>query len=84
MVDINNHSVGIIVDETSDVLSVAPEEIVPPDEFLKKVAYLKGVGKIGERLILITDVETLLTEKEKKSIKDVHSQVEVRRIKEDE
>ena len=76
---VNSHTVGVIVDSVSDVLSIEEAEITPPDEILKKAKYLIGVGKTGKRLILLVEMEKLLSEKEKTSISKVEKRVEVRK-----
>ena len=76
---VNNHFIGIIVDGAIDVTSLAPADISPPDEVLKKAEYLTGVGKVGKRLILVVDIGNLLTDKEKINIEDIHRRVEIRK-----
>ncbi len=77
--NINNHSIGILVDGTKEVLNLLEERITPPDAVLKEAKYLIGVGRIEKRLILIMDIEKLLTAKEKTKIQKVHGQVEIRK-----
>jgi len=57
--------IGVIVDEVSDVISLKAGDITPPDEVLKKAAYLIGMAKIGRDLILISDLKRLLIDEEK-------------------
>ena len=54
---------GIIVDEVSEVLDVGGEQIEPPPEFGSAVdtAFLLGIGKIGKRVVMLLDVDKVLS-----------------------
>jgi len=62
VVDINDLSVGLIVDNVTEVLNINDEEIVdPPDGragFQQK--YIHGIGKVGNAVKLLLDCEKLL------------------------
>lgn len=62
VVDINDLSVGLIVDNVTEVLSINDNEIVePPDGragFHQK--YIHGIGKVGNAVKLLLDCEKLL------------------------
>jgi purine-binding chemotaxis protein CheW len=75
----NNHILGIAVDSVLGVTAIDKANIELPDEILKKAEYLIGVGKIAKRLILIIDIEKLLSGEEKGSIAEVHKKVEIRK-----
>ena len=75
----NNHILGIAVDSVLGVTAIDKANIEPPDEVLKKAEYLIGVGKIAKRLILIIDIEKLLSGEEKSGILEVHKKVEIRK-----
>lgn len=57
--------VGIIVDSVTEVISLSREAIEPPSgsDALNASSYLKGIGRIGERLILLLDLEAVLGSK---------------------
>ncbi|NOZ24762.1 MAG: chemotaxis protein CheW [Nitrospirae bacterium] len=61
VVDIEGTMVGLIVDAVSEVLRLAPETIEPAPEMATGVnsKYIKGVGKIDDRLIILLDLERL-------------------------
>ncbi|NPV26096.1 MAG: chemotaxis protein CheW [Firmicutes bacterium] len=73
VVEIDGHTVGIIVDEVTEVLRLATSQIEPPPSIIGGIAadYLKGVGKIGERLLVLLDLHKILTESEKKDLANV-------------
>jgi len=75
----NDHLTGVVVDKVTDVISVEPGDITPPDELLKKAKYFVGVAKIANRLILLIDIGKMLSGKAETSIKEVHKLVEIRR-----
>ncbi|MBP2636757.1 MAG: chemotaxis signal transduction protein [Firmicutes bacterium] len=63
VIDIQDVSVGLIVDSVSEVLTIAEESIVPPPD-IKAVQnrYIKGIGKVGDDIKLLLDCEKLLNE----------------------
>ncbi len=75
----NNHILGVAVDSVIGVTTIDKANIEPPDEILKKCDYLVGVGKIAKRLILVIDMEKLLSGDEKGSIAEVHKRVELKK-----
>jgi len=75
----NNHILGIAVDSVVGVIAIDEANIEPPDEVLKKAEYLIGVGKIAKRLVLIIDIEKLLSGDEKAELLEVHKKVEIRK-----
>ncbi|KFK96539.1 MULTISPECIES: chemotaxis protein CheW [unclassified Serratia (in: enterobacteria)] len=58
--------VGIVVDGVSDVLSLTTEQIRPAPEFAVTLAteYLTGLGALGERMLILVDIEKLLSSEE--------------------
>ena len=65
---VHGHHIGIIVDQVTDVLNLEAANLEPPGALLREANYLVGIGKIGERLILLMDVEKLLSPQERSSI----------------
>lgn len=67
VIDIDDVSVGLIVDNVSEVISIPAESIVPPPDtktgFHNK--YIKGIGQVGNNVKLILDCDLLLTDNEK-------------------
>lgn len=58
--------VGIVVDGVSDVLSLTNEQIRPAPEFAVTLSteYLTGLGSLGERMLILVDIEKLLSSEE--------------------
>ena len=54
---------GIIVDEVSEVLDVAGASIEPSPEFggVVDTSFILGMGKVGERVVTLLDVDKVLS-----------------------
>jgi purine-binding chemotaxis protein CheW len=59
-------TMGIIVDEVSEVLRIGEDQIEPPPSFGARVdtEFLLGIGKVGEKVVLLLDTDTVLSLKE--------------------
>ncbi len=66
VVDINDKTVGFKVDAVSEVLRLPSDTVEPPPSIVKDVdsEYIKGVGKIDGRLIILLDVTKILNRHE--------------------
>jgi purine-binding chemotaxis protein CheW len=72
VVDIGEVSIGLIVDNVSEVLSITDAEIVsPPDMGQGKNKYIKGIGKVGSEVKLILDCNKLLSDGEIEELSDI-------------
>lgn len=73
IVEVEDQTVGIIVDAVSEVLRLTTDAIEPPPPGVATIEaeYLKGVGKIEDRLLILLDIDKLLTTREKKDLKNV-------------
>lgn len=64
VLEIKGKTVGLIVDRVYDIVSLTEQDIQFVDEdFIAdvKAEYLRGMGKVGERLILLLDPERVLS-----------------------
>ena len=54
--------VGMVVDGVSDVISLTPEQIKPAPQFSSTMdtKYLKGLGAVEERMLILVDIEELM------------------------
>jgi len=65
VVDINNTTVGLVVDEVSEVMDIPESQVEPPPKSNnKKSSFVKGVGKVKEEVKIILNVSQLLYEEE--------------------
>jgi len=74
IVDVNENRVGFIVDAVTEVMRLPASAIEPPPRNIAGLSaeYLKGVGKIDNRLIILLEVSKILTSTE---------QIELERLK---
>jgi purine-binding chemotaxis protein CheW len=74
VVELDNFVAGMIVDSVSEVLCLSHDNInKAPDIITKGVGemYIKGVGKINERLLVLLDIEQVLTDEHKEMMKNL-------------
>ena len=64
--EVEGRFVGLIVDAASEVLKLARGEIEPPPELLQEndLSYVTGLGKRNGKLIILVDVEKILSRNE--------------------
>jgi len=61
VININDLSTGLIVDNVSEVISIPKTEIVAPQGVVKENnRFIKGLGKVGDDVKLLLDCEKLL------------------------
>ncbi len=66
VVVVRDRVMGLVVDAVSDVLNIAAKDVQPPPEFGTRVdvSFVKGIGKCGERLVTILDIDRVLLDGE--------------------
>ncbi|MBP2197449.1 chemotaxis protein CheW [Erwiniaceae bacterium L1_54_6] len=66
VLNLEHRVVGIVVDGVSDVLSLTQDQIRPAPEFAVTMSteYLTGLGALGERMLILVDIEKLLSSEE--------------------
>ncbi|KGT90538.1 chemotaxis protein CheW [Erwinia typographi] len=66
VLNLEQRVVGIVVDGVSDVLSLTTDQIRPSPEFAVTMSteYLTGLGALGERMLILVDIEKLLNSEE--------------------
>ncbi len=62
VININNLTLGLVVETVSEVLDIAPDQIEPAPNIHKKGGnrYVRAMGKSGERVKMLLDAEQLL------------------------
>lgn len=73
VVSVNEISVGFIVDDVSEILRIEEQNMeIPPNMIIgQHIKYIKSVGKIGDRMIIILDLGLILSEEEEKEIREL-------------
>ncbi len=74
---IANQSVGLVVDSVSEVIRLPQDAIEPVPQTISQISgeYLSGVGKLGKRLIILLNIEKILTDIEKMSLKKIEKDI---------
>jgi purine-binding chemotaxis protein CheW len=70
VVDISNQEVGMVVDAVIEVLRIPSESVDPPSTVIttSDSTYLQGIAKLEDRLIILLDLEQILSISEKKKL----------------
>ena len=73
ILNVANRVVGMVVDGVSDVISLPPSQIQPPPEFgaAMDTQYIVGLGTLEERMIILVDIERLMTSREMELVDNV-------------
>lgn len=67
---LNDKQVGFLVDDASQVLTINDENIEDAPAIImgSEDKFISGIGKVDNRMIIVLDLENLLTEEEQKII----------------
>ena len=70
VVNVAGKTIDIIVDEVSEVLRIAPEQIAPPPPTVAGQGreYLTGLVKLEKRLLILLDIDRILADEEAQSL----------------
>ncbi len=70
IINLNDKKIGFIVDEASQTIRLNEDNIDDTPEVISSIEskYIIGVGKLDKRLIILIDLEEILTDNEKKKI----------------
>lgn len=77
VLNLGQRVVGIVVDGVSDVLSLTAEQIRPAPEFAVTLSteYLTGLGALGDRMLILVNIEKLLNSEEMALLDSAASEV---------
>ena len=72
VVDIGGENIGIIVDEVSEVLRISEDAIEPTSAVIttEDSYYIDGIAKLGDRLLILLDLERVLSVADRESLTD--------------
>jgi purine-binding chemotaxis protein CheW len=73
VVNVSDRIVGIVVDGVSDVMSLTPDQIKPAPELGVTMSsdFLSGLGSLENRMLVLVDIDKLLTSKEMALVEQV-------------
>jgi purine-binding chemotaxis protein CheW len=68
----DSEKIGILVDEIREITTLNTEEIISPPSIFRglKRKYLTGLGKKNDRIIILLNIDDLLTSEEKIMLKE--------------
>ena len=66
ILNIAGRVVGMVVDSVSDVMTLSPEQVKPAPEIgtVFDTDYLIGLGTLGERMLILVDIDRLMSSSE--------------------
>lgn len=67
------HTVGMVVDAVDEVLRISEDKIEPPSPLVASIheEYIQGVGKLEDRLVIILDLQKVLSKEEKAKLEEI-------------
>lgn len=73
VIEINNMIVGFVVDSVSEVLRIPASTVEPPPPMVAGLEseYISGVGKLEDRLLILLDLNRLLSREERSVLSQV-------------
>lgn len=76
MLEVNDSMVGFIVDAVTETLRLPEDAIDPPPSSIAglRADYLAGVGKLENRLLILLEVDKILTSEEKIQLQNLPSE----------
>jgi len=71
VINVGAKVIGVVVDAVSEVMRLAEDQIEPPPPVVAGIGheYLQGVGKVQGRLIILLDLDRILTSDEHARLK---------------
>lgn len=74
VVEVKDQTIGMIVDEVPEVLRISTDSIEPTPEVIQteiRQDYIKGVGKMEDRLLILVDLEKVLAPHEISRVREI-------------
>ncbi len=76
VIQVGQNTFGVEVDSVSEVLRINSSNIEPAPHIVCSIdsKYITGVAKVGERLLILLDLDQLLNDEEKAQLQDMHEE----------
>ena len=73
IIHLQNTSVGLIVDEVSEVINIPAEQIDDPPRTMKgtKSRFIQGFGKVGNKVKMVLNIDKFLNDEELQEIEQI-------------
>ena len=70
VVDINGLNIGMVVDAVNEVMRISESSVEPPSSVIipEESDYLRGIAKLADKMIILLDLNRVLTEGEKSTL----------------
>lgn len=77
VIDTGGQNMGMVVDEVSEVITIDSARIEPAPELGTKVRtdFIRGMGKLEDRLVILLDIDKVLTAEEIVAVEEVAAAV---------
>lgn len=74
--EVNDQTVGIVVDAVLEVIRLAQTQVDPPPHTcVLEARYIDGVGKYHDRLIILLNIDSILTTKEDNILREIKKEL---------
>ncbi len=72
----SGRQMGIVVDTVSEVLNIQKSDIEPPPKYGSRMdtAFLTGIGKIRNKVVLLLDIDQILNSSEKTQLSEIRQE----------
>jgi purine-binding chemotaxis protein CheW len=76
--EVENQRVGMMVDTVSDILWFATAKVEPPPPMVAQISgvFVQGVGKEDDRLLIILDLEQVLSPEEREELAEMQTETD--------
>jgi len=71
IVETTGQDIGLVVDEVTEVIRLQDSAIEPPPGVTASNEYIRGIGKDGDNLLILLDVDKLFSEGDMQELKKV-------------
>jgi purine-binding chemotaxis protein CheW len=77
VVDVEAKLVGMVVDAASQVVRIPADQIDPPPPIAGGLSteYIRGVGKLDDRLVILLNIDRILTQEEKVELRKMEKSI---------
>mgnify|MGYP000849586404 CR=1 FL=1 len=73
IVEVNGQTVGVVVDAVTEVVRLPQANVEPPPPaFILDAQYIQGVGKLDDRLLILLEIDNILTSQEEIVLKQMN------------
>lgn len=72
IVDMEGKMIGVVVDAVNEVVRLPNEQVEPaPPSFILDSKYICGVGKLDKRMLILLDIDKVITEQEAIALREI-------------